>query len=43
LIVKAAADAKPGALNGGLVVVTAMYAGKYPVASETKVTFNVAK
>ncbi len=43
LVVKAAADAKLGAVNGGLVVVTAMYAGKYPVTSDTKVSFNVAK
>jgi hypothetical protein len=42
LVIKAAADAKPGAVNGGLVVVTAVYGGKHKVEHETKVNFNVA-
>ncbi|MBP3958530.1 PPC domain-containing protein [Gemmata sp. G18] len=42
LVLKTAADAKPGAL-AGTVVVTALYAGKYPVTYENKVSFNLAK
>jgi hypothetical protein len=43
LVVKVAADAKPGAVTGALLTVTATYAGKYPVVTETKINFNVAK
>lgn len=39
----ASADAKPGAVTNGTVVVTAMYGGKHAVAHEVKVTFTVAK
>jgi len=42
LVVKAAADAKPGAV-AGLVVVTAVFDKKYPVAHETKVNVTVGK
>ena len=42
LVLKTAADAKPGAL-AGTVVVTAVYAGKYPVVYENKVSFSVVK
>ena len=42
LVLKTAADAKPGAL-AGTVVVTATYAGKYTVTYENKVSFNLAK
>jgi hypothetical protein len=42
LVIKAASDAKPGAVNGGLVVVTAVYGGKHKVEHETKVNFNIA-
>ncbi len=42
LVFKAAADAKPGAINGGLIIVTAMHEGK-PITHETKVNINVAK
>jgi hypothetical protein len=42
LVVKAAADAKPGAVTNATITVTAMYDGK-PIAHEVKVTFNVAK
>ncbi len=42
LVLKVAADAKPGAL-AGVVTVTATYAGKYPVVYENKVNFNLAK
>lgn len=42
LVLKTASDAKPGAL-AGTVVVTALYAGKYPVIYENKVSFNLAK
>ena len=42
LVVKAAADAKPGAVAAN-VVVTARYDGKYPVAAETKAAFTVVK
>lgn len=43
LVFKADADAKPGAVNNGLVVVTAVYDGKHTVTHEAKVNFNVAK
>jgi hypothetical protein len=43
LVFEADEDAKPGAVNGGLIVVTALYDKKYPIAHETKVNFNVAK
>ncbi len=42
LVLKTAADAKPGAL-AGTVVVTAMYDGKYTVTYENKVSFTLAK
>jgi hypothetical protein len=42
LVLKVAADAKPGAL-AGVVTITATYAGKYPVVYENKVNFNLAK
>lgn len=42
LVLKTAADAKPGALAGA-VVVTATYGGKYAVVYENKVSFNLAK
>lgn len=42
LTIKAAADAKPGAVNNAVITVTAMYDGK-PIAHEVKVTFAVAK
>ncbi len=42
LVLKTAADAKPGAL-AGTVVVTAVYAGKYTVTYENKVSFTLAK
>ena len=42
LTLKTAADAKPGAL-AGTVVVTATYAGKYAVTYENKVSFTLAK
>ncbi len=42
LVLKTASDAKPGAL-AGTVVVTAVYAGKYTVTYENKVSFTLAK
>lgn len=42
LVFKVAADARPGAVAGA-VVVTAVFAGKYPVTHEAKLTFTVAK
>ena len=42
LVLKAAAGAKPGN-RAGVVVVTAVYAGKYAVTDEAKVSFNVTK
>lgn len=42
LVLKAASDAKPGAVNNATIVVTAVYDGK-PITHEAKVTFNVAK
>jgi hypothetical protein len=42
LVFRAAADAKAGAVNNGVVTVTGMFAGK-EVVTETKVNFNVAK
>ncbi|MBY0512353.1 MAG: PPC domain-containing protein [Gemmataceae bacterium] len=42
LTIKAAADAKPGAVTNATITVTATYDGK-PIAHEAKVTFNVAK
>lgn len=42
LVVKAAADAKPGAVAAN-VVVTAKYDDKYPVATETKAALTVVK
>jgi len=42
IVLKTAADAKPGAL-AGVVTITATYAGKYPVVYENKVNFNLAK
>jgi hypothetical protein len=41
LVFKAAADAKPGAV-AGIVIVTATYDKKYPIVHETKVNFNIA-
>ncbi|MDB5313212.1 MAG: putative subtilase-type serine protease precursor [Gemmataceae bacterium] len=43
LVFKAAADAKPGAVSNGTIVVTAVYGGKYTVTHEAKVNFSVAK
>ncbi len=43
LLVKAAADAKPGAVSNAVVTVTAMYEQKHPITHEAKVTFTVAK
>ena len=43
LVFKAAADAKPGAVNNAVVTLTAMYAGKHAVTHEAKVNFTVAK
>ncbi|MFO0825838.1 MAG: hypothetical protein U0792_22415 [Gemmataceae bacterium] len=43
LVVMAAADAKPGAVNNAVVTVTGMYEKKHPITLETKVSFNVAK
>jgi hypothetical protein len=42
LVVKAAADAKPGGV-AGVVVVTAVYDKKHTIMHETKVNFTVAK
>lgn len=42
LVFKAAADAKPGAVNNGTVVVTAVYDKKHTITHEVKVNFNVA-
>ena len=43
LVVKAAADAKPGGVNGGTITVTALFDGRHEVTDEAKVNFNVAK
>ena len=42
LVVKVAADAKPGAVAAN-VVVMAQYEGKYPIPAETKAGFTVVK
>jgi hypothetical protein len=42
LVVKTAADAKPGPVAAN-VVVTARYDGQYPIATETKAAFTVVK
>jgi hypothetical protein len=36
-------EARPGAVNGAIVRVTAVYAGKHTITHETKVNFTVAK
>lgn len=43
LVLKAAPDAKPGAVNNAIVTVTATYGGKHTITHEAKVNFNVAK
>ncbi|MCE9567262.1 MAG: PPC domain-containing protein [Planctomycetes bacterium] len=43
LVVKAAADAKPGAVSNAVVTVTAVYDQKHTITHEAKVTFTVAK
>jgi hypothetical protein len=43
LVFKAAADAKPGAVNNAVVTVTAAYSKTHTVTHETKVNFNIAK
>src|SRR5262249_1208564 len=43
LVLKAAEDAKPGAVNNASIVVTAVYDGKHTITQEVKVNFNVAK
>lgn len=42
LVLRAAPDAKPGPVANATVVVTARYAGRYPITHEAKVTFTVA-
>jgi hypothetical protein len=43
LVLKAAADAKPGAVANAVVTVTGVYDQKHTITQETKVTFTVAK
>ncbi|MBA4191742.1 MAG: hypothetical protein C0467_27495 [Planctomycetaceae bacterium] len=43
LVVKAAADAKPGNVSNAVVTVTALYDQKHAITHEAKVTFTVAK
>jgi hypothetical protein len=43
LVLKAPADAKPGAVTNAVITLTAMYDGKHTVTHEAKVTFTVAK
>jgi hypothetical protein len=43
LVLKAPADAKPGAVTNAVITLTAMYGGKHTVTHEAKVTFTVAK
>jgi hypothetical protein len=43
LVFKAAADAKPGAVNNAVVTVKAAYRKDHTVSHEVKVNFNVAK
>ncbi|WP_439631166.1 hypothetical protein [Gemmata sp.] len=43
LVVRAAADAKPGSVSNATVTVAALYDNKHPVTHEAKVTFTVAK
>jgi len=43
LVLKAAAGAKPGAVSNATITATAMYAGKYTITQEAKVTFTVAE
>jgi hypothetical protein len=43
LVFEADEDAKPGAVNGGLIIVTALYDKKHTITHETKVNFNIAK
>ena len=43
LVLKADADAKPGAVNNAIITVTAMYDKKHAISHETKVNFTVAK
>ena len=43
LVVKAAADAKPGSVSNATVTVAAQYDNKYPISHEAKVSFTVAK
>ncbi len=42
LVIRAAADAKAGAVNNAVITVTGTFAGK-EIVTETKVNFNVAK
>lgn len=42
LVIKVASGAKPGSVNNGTVVVTAVY-NKHTITHEVKVSFNVAK
>ena len=42
LVFTAAADAKPGAVTNGSIIVTAVYDKKYTITHEAKVTFTVA-
>jgi len=35
------ADGKPGAVQNATVIATALYAGKYTITHEAKVSFNV--
>jgi len=42
LLLKAAADAKPGAVNNATITVTAVYGGKHTITHEAKVNFTVA-
>jgi hypothetical protein len=43
LVLKAAADAKPGAVNNAVITLTGMYGGKHAITNETKVNFTLAK
>lgn len=41
LVVKAASGAKPGAVSNAIITATALYAGKYPITHEAKISFTV--
>jgi hypothetical protein len=43
LVLKAAKDAKPGAVTGATITATALYGGKYTLTQEAKVNFTVAE